>query len=491
MPFIIIAFMTCYHVLSPGSDGIKAFPSADGFGKYATGGRDPGASVYLVTNLNDSGPGSLRAALTASGKRYVVPAVSGIIHLSSDINVFNSDVTILGQLAPYPGITIAGAGIRFQEMENFVMRFIRIRVGDARAGASNVRSLTVRECKLGIVDHCSMSWGMDEVISMHPSGGDDWRTEGITFQWNNLSEPLNLVKGGIETDPHGFIALLDGNNVSFHHNLLCHSASRNPQWFDRSQTTSFPSSMKGLIDWRNNLIYNYMYPMRGTIIDVNIVNNLYITGPRGNKITSSRNRFYHRPDISPVPGEENRKIHALGNKLLYSYNMVQSEDGYSESWDNNILGIRQQNGDMVEESKFQKFPHPIPKDVYEFEYDCYESAKNILAYSGMSLYKDIHDSRYVREILSNTYTYSGSNGSSDGIIDSQRDVGGWWDPIPETGDHDVDGISISWKLSKGLPVGVNVANYYDLDPNYPNLEVYANEIVADYIYSPTTAAVQP
>lgn len=463
-----------------------SFPGATGFGQFASGGRNASAQVILVTNLNDSGSGSLRDALLTSGYRYIVPTVAGRINLTTEIVVNDNNFTLLGQLAPYPGLTVSGSGIRIADMENFVMRYIRIRVGDTKAGDSNVRGLTIRDCRLGIVDHCSISWGMDETASGWGNGGNNWETEGLSFQWNTVAEPLNDVVGGAEGGPHGFAMLQDGNKVSFHHNLICHSNSRNPQWFDRGQLTGVPADRKGLVDFRNNLVYNYYYPMRGNVIDVNIINNMYVTGPAGDSVGVNSNRFYHRPELSSVYDGE--RIHASGNKLLYNYKTLANltpSDGYEASWADNQLAIRNNDGSVIANDRFTGTPHAVPVGVYGFDEDCHTSAEKIMALAGMRLYRDTHDARYIENVVDGDFLAAGSNGSQYGVIDSQSDVGGWWEPTPATGDHDIDGISIAWKNSKGLTVGVNVANDYDLDDDYPNLEVYANELVADYVDTST------
>jgi hypothetical protein len=459
-----------------------AFPGADGFGKYATGARASDAQVIFVSNLNNSGAGSLREALQATGNRYIVPTVPGICNLSSEIVASNSNFTFLGQLAPYPGFTVAGTGIRVTQMNNFIIRYLRIKVGDARKGAPNIRALTINDAELGIVDHCSFAWGLDETFSGYNKGGPNWQTQGLSYQWCIVAEPLNdpIIDDGVS---HGYAMLHDGNHISFHHNLICHAASRCPQWFDRAGHPSTPSHRKGLLDFRNNLVYNWKYPMRGTVRDVNIINNMYITGPAA----IHNNRFYHRPELSSQH-VEGQKLHASGNKLLYVYKTLEnltSSDGHNESWEDNRLGIRNNNGTAISLSYFTYTPHPVPSEVYDISENPHDSALAIMNLSGMRLYRDTHDARYMTNVINGDFLANGSNGSTDGVIDSQNDVGGWWNPTHQTGDHDIDGISIAWKNTKGLPVGTNVANLYTLDPDYPNIEVYANELVEDFVYNPT------
>jgi hypothetical protein len=447
-----------------------AFPGAAGFGKYISGARHPrGASVYLVTHLGDSGAGSLRAALEASGPRYIIPVVGGTIYLEKDINVYGKGhFSLLGQTAPYPGITLANAGIRIQDnSNNFIIRYIRIRHGDKFAGNRNARCLTLRNVWGGMIDHCSLSWAMDENISFHPCGGSDWQKRGISVQYCTIAEPLNQVKGGYETVPHGFNMLLAGNNISYHHNLLIHSLSRNPQWFNIKALKSFPADMKGLHDFRNNLVYNYQYPMRGHLIPINLINNLYIPGPKGSLQESVTNRFWHRPDIHE--DDQTSMAFVSGNRL----------EGYTDSWKENRLAMRANGADgaPLEASRLLDSPHAIPEGLYPFDHDCNQAAELIMKYSGMNLFRDVHDQRYMRNVKDKTFDYPASNGSTHGMIDSQKDVGGWWEPETMQRDFDMDGISRKWKLAHGLEIGRNVANSYTLSEDYPNIEVYANDLV--------------
>jgi hypothetical protein len=446
-----------------------AFPGAAGFGKFISGARNSrNPAVYLVTHLGDRGSGSLRNALESIGPRYIIPVVGGTIYLERDINILrNGNFTFLGQTAPFPGLTLANAGIRIQDQtNNFIIRYIRIRHGDKQAGIQNARCLTLRNVWGGMLDHCSFSWAMDENISFHPSGGSDWERRGVTVQYCTIAEPLNQVKGGYETVPHGFNMLLAGNNISYHHNLLAHSLSRNPQWFNLNTLKSFSRDMKGLHDFRNNLIYNYQYPMRGHLTLVNLINNLYIPGPKGMLQESVANRFWHRPDIHE--GDQST-AYVQGNRL----------DNYKDSWADNRLAMRANGseGRPIDAARLRAAPHPIPDDLYGFDFDCEESAERILKYSGMNLFRDVHDERYMRNVKARTFDFTGSNGSTHGMIDSQSDVGGWWEPEPRQRDFDLDGISRSWKLAHGLEIGRNVALSYDLSKEYPNIEIYANELV--------------
>ena len=251
-----------------------AFPGAEGFGRYASGGR--GGKVYIVTNLNDSGEGSLREALGRKGSKIIVFAVSGTIHLQSPLNI-KANTTLAGQTAPGDGICIADYPVKV-DGDNVIVRYMRFRLGDRYqnqgkvAGSGHDDALTVYKQKNVIIDHCSLSWSTDEVFSSYYG-------DSTTLQWNIISEPLNysyhFEKGGTDFQPHGYGGIWGGRHLTAHHNLFAHCASRTPR-FDGIR--NIPEEF---VDFRNNVIYNWqqnnVYGGEGG--RYNIVNNYYKYGP--------------------------------------------------------------------------------------------------------------------------------------------------------------------------------------------------------------------
>ena len=244
-----------------------AFPKAEGYGKYAKGGR--GGVVYEVTNLNDSGKGSLRAAVEASGARTVVFRVSGTIMLEGPLTIRNPYITIAGQTAPGDGICLRRYPLNISA-DHVIIRYIRVRLGDESGGVYD--AISGRYCKHIILDHVSASWSVDECMSIY-------HCDSITVQWCIVSESMSRshhVKGS-----HGFGGIWGSNYGTYHHNLLAHHSSRNPRM----------ASGCGNTDYRNNVIYNWGYQSlyggekyqvgndKFNFTNLNIVANYYKPGP--------------------------------------------------------------------------------------------------------------------------------------------------------------------------------------------------------------------
>src|SRR5688572_9523561 len=216
------------QILTPTQKSL-AFPTAEGFGKYTKGGR--GGAVFIVSNLNDDGEGSLRKAVGAKGPRIVVFAVSGTIHLASPLSI-KSDVTIAGQTAPGDGICLADYPVSLGG-NNIVIRYLRFRMGDKNQNEGKVNGGGADDAFSGskrkniVIDHCSMSWSTDEVFSIY--AGDS-----TTAQWNLISEPRNysypFETGDKDFEQHGYGGIWGGMHASFHHNLFAYCNSRTPRF---------------------------------------------------------------------------------------------------------------------------------------------------------------------------------------------------------------------------------------------------------------------
>ncbi len=269
-------------------DQAPAFPGAEGHGRYVTGGR--GGDIVHVTNLNDSGAGSFRAAVTGGNNRIIVFDVAGVIALNSDIK-FKNNLTILGQTAPYPGITLRYYTV--MPGTNNIIRFIRFRRGQEKNVNDGADVIWERNLTGIIIDHCSFSWGIDEIASFYDNNN-------FTMQWCTLGE--SLCNPGHSKGAHGYGGIWGGKLASFHHNLICHVANRSPR-FNGSRYEWMGYTSNKLIseyrwenyvqaenvDFRNCVTYNtngcYGGPGGGQI---NMVNNYMKSGPAATvtKLTS-------------------------------------------------------------------------------------------------------------------------------------------------------------------------------------------------------------
>lgn len=248
-----------------------AFPGAQGWGRFATGGR--AGEVYHVTNLNDSGSGSLRDAISEPN-RIIVFDVSGVINISSRL-VFKNNLYVAGQTAPGEGITVYGNGVSFSGASNIIVRYIRFRMGSR--GDSGKDCAGVANGTNMIFDHCSFSWGLDETFSINPDG------KGTTPQDITIS---NCIMGqGLLSHSAG--GLMQADNITLYRNLYCDNSTRN-------------NKVKGIQQYVNNIVYNWSngcYLMGGDSQGqsyVNVTNNLFINGPSGggNAITSGNADFH-------------------------------------------------------------------------------------------------------------------------------------------------------------------------------------------------------
>jgi hypothetical protein len=301
---------------APQQETAFAFPGAEGYGKVATGGR--GGKVVKVTTLNDAGTGSLRAAIAETGARIIIFEVSGNIKLNSRIQIKNGNVTIAGQTAPGDGICIQDYEMNV-DADNVIIRYMRFRMGDLTRNEQD--ALWGRYHQNMVIDHCSMSWSIDECSSFYAN-------KNFTMQWCVLSESLN--KSFHEKDDHGYGAIWGGSNATFHHNLLAHHNSRNAR-FDGGHRTGTGSSPFGIdkVDYRNNIIYNWgsNSAYGGENGEYNLVANYYKAGP--GTATSRKSRIIEismETDLVKY-GPGFGKFYASGNYV--DGNLAVTQDNWS------------------------------------------------------------------------------------------------------------------------------------------------------------------
>ena len=447
-----------------------AFPGAEGFARYTTtGGR--GGSVYHVTNLNDSGSGSLREGLK-SGNRIIVFDVSGTIALKSTLEIKNGNITIAGQTAPGDGICIKNYSVVIKA-SNVIIRFIRCRMGDEEQTEDD--AMWGRNQSNVIIDHCTMSWSTDECSSFYGN-------KNFTMQWCILSESLtNSVHG---KGSHGYGGIWGGEGATFHHNLLAHHKSRTPRLCG-SRYTGRPDDE--MVDLRNNVFYNWG-PTNGGYAgeggNYNFINNYYKPVPS----TATKEGITYR--IFSPNADDGKYVNEAGvwGKFYVSGNYFddtcsklssKSKTNIAKTNADNWVGIHPDTGNA-----------PLPggsieniKSVTEFEaaptttHTAIETYEKVLTYVGASLKRDVIDTRIMSDVRSGGYTFEGSNKSTNGLIDSQTNCEGYitYNSESKPTDSNNDGIPDEWD-NKYLPQG---KTYKDIDEEtvYCYLELYINSLV--------------
>ena len=505
-----------------------AFPGAEGHGRYVTGGR--GGKIVHVTNLNDSGTGSFREAVKSS-KRIIVFDVAGVIALKSDLK-FADNITILGQTAPSPGITLRYYTV--QPGSNNIIRFLRIRRGQEK-DINDGADASWQRNKTGIIyDHCSLSWSIDEVASFYDNNN-------FTMQWCTVAE--SLTNPGHSKGAHGYGGIWGGKLASFHHNFIAHVMNRSPRFNGARYGWTGYTSNKDYdtykwqntvqaenVDFRNCVMYNaqgtcYGGPGGGQI---NIVNNYYKAGPshslkgttlNGLKVDVSTGKERGSQDritrvtvsSSSNSDKKHPEYYEMTSRYFISGNTTETTKGTvtkNQDWKGVVYdkGTYTYNGEIYSADKKNfygdavahqtidgvscvkiKMDNPAPTGEVT-THSAAEAFSKVLAYGGASLYRDEIDARYMEEAKTGTAQYKGSITQSPGIIDKVSDVNGYTESTfgsashPADFDTDKDGIPDAWELANGLnPNDDSDALTYSLDGKgyYTNLEVYANSLVED------------
>lgn len=438
-----------------------AFPGAEGFGKYTTGGR--GGKVMIVVNLNDDGPGSFRDAAEAKGKRIIVFAVSGTVHLEKRLFI-KADATIAGQTAPGDGICLADQPVSLSG-DNIIVRYIRVRMGDKFQrqqgkvdGSGGDDAFGASGRKHIIIDHCSFSWSTDEVLSVY-------KGDSTTLQWNIITEPLNysyhFETGDTDWEHHGYGGIWGGQHLSAHHNLIAHCASRNPR-FNGARL----GANAEFVDFRNNVIYNWQHNnvYGGEGGTYNVVNNYYRYGPATNKNVRSRIVNPSKLDKQPFG-----QFYVDGNYV----------DGAPDVTKNNQAGIHLDNKGTEEERKAAIMNTAFPTDAIMLQSagDAYNS---VLRFAGASFKRDTMDLRIIKEVENRTGTMIDVQGHYPHHSPFEITVNAW--PALQTAaapvDTDRDGMPDQWEKKKGLnPNDSNDASGHKLDAHYTNIEVYINSLI--------------
>lgn len=413
---------------------LKAFPSADGYGKYTTGGR--GGYVIHVTNLNDSGPGSLRAALYAKGKRTVVFDVSGYIDLVKTLSIRDPHITIAGQTAPGGGITVRGANIAVRT-SNVIIRYLRVRPGYNASPGSECINILANEDNLNIdgilIDHCSLSWSLDENLAF-----------GAGSAYSNNSIKNVTVQNCLNSEALNYYAVLMGQNlsrISLIRNLFANNDNRIPE----SSYGDTPESY----EFVNNIIYNYGRPTKIAYgVNADVIGNVY----KANATPAVPNLQYARNSISNPNGKPtDGKIFSIDNLQI-----GKNPKGMTNHlWDENNRSSR-----VLTDSPYK--PNPAA-----------DLEKTLLSDVGANVFNDPVDSRIIREYWNN----GGKRGPRH-----ESEVGGYpslaEERYPYDYDSDRDGMADKWELENGMdPNNPNDGKAFRNGDGYTNLEAFLHHLV--------------
>ena len=442
------------------SEAAIAFPSAEGFGKYTTGGRS--GDVYIVANLNNDGEGSLRLGLKTKLPRIITFAITGNIHLTEPLNI-PSNITLAGQTAPGYGICIADQPVILKG-DNIIIRYLRFRMGDRYQnkgmvdGGGGDDALGGTKRKHIIIDHCSISWSTDEAFSIY--NGDS-----TTLQWNLIAEPLNysyhFETGDKDFENHGYGGILGGRHISIHHNLYAHCNSRTPR-FDGNR------NLKGDVEnaeFTNNVIYNWggnnVYGGEGG--NYNIINNYYQPGPNTNAKVKSR-------ICNPFKGTD-----IPFGKWYVAGNFVEMSPEVNK---NNSIGVHMDKGNDADKKQ------ALVANAFSFvpvtTQPAIDAYKSVTAKAGASLLRDTLDARIINDLKKGSGKIIDVQGgySHGTAYEISRSAWPVFKQVAAPVDTDKDGIPDVWEDARGL----NKADASDalkatLYKAFSNIEVYVNSLV--------------
>lgn len=447
------------------ADNLLAFPGAEGGGKYTTGARGKSSrTVYHVTNLNDNGAGSLRDAVSGEG-RIVVFDVSGVIKLDSRLDLRKPNITILGQTAPGDGITISGYDVLIAA-DNIIMRYLRIRPTDSQNGEPD--GLGGRWIDNIIIDHCSVSWGVDEMLTVYSGSLENGKeaenldpkvqSTNVTVQYCLSSESLRMsshFKGA-----HGYGGIIGGTNASYHHNMFAHHDSRNPRMDRNLKSTDMVNNV--IYNWGNNSVYGaepysynkwerYSAPEYAS--HVNMRNNYYKYGPSTK--ASVRSKIFEATNSGDA---------YYNDEMAKSYFYINGNYVYgnAEATANNTAS----ESNVMNQDKLNLLNAPIDMGDYEIPEQSAEDAfEDVIANVGATLpRRDSIDARIVADA---------KNGTGR-IINKIEEVGGFTGITSETRTFE---IPSDWKTEHGM-----ASSYKETDivpagewAGYTWIEAYVND----------------
>ena len=447
-----------------------AFPGAEGYGRYAIGGR--GGIVYHVTNLSGdkNTPGSLLYGLVnIDGPRYIVFDVSGVIDVNFGSQFVKPYAYIAGQTAPGKGICIKASNINIGS--DVICRHVRFKRGLGVYGENTGNAMGMSGANHAIVDHCTAAWGTDETVSGRGA-------LNISFQYSVISEALGIAghKNYADGTNHGYAATIDGRIGSWHHNLLVNCAGRNWSMGGGMDGQNRPI---GGLDLFNNVCYNwYKRTTDGNCHEVNFVNNYYKMGTD----TRLTNLFTMDFELATDVADNRTNTGYVNGNIRENKNHTLTYDKMNDTY--------RATGYVPTDYEYLVSEPLFPS--YATIHSAKDAMKIVTSYAGATMpMRDEHHQRNIRETLDGTYTYVGSKSGIKGEIDTEEDItehaaGKGWEDYPEEHradnfDTDQDGMPDWWEACVGS--NPSVANQND-DPNgdgWTLLEDYLDFMAHPYL----------
>lgn len=470
------------------------FPGADGFGKATTGGRC--GTVYEVTTLADSGPGSLREAIEAEGPRIVVFKVSGTIYLKSRLTIKNGDLTIAGQTAPGDGICLANYGLVITRTDNVIVRYIRVRPGDHTSTEdSQEDGIWVQASKDVILDHCSTSWATDETLSVSPAGeGKTYEdvSDRVSVQWCAITESIRLSRQ--VGSRHGMGSLIrgaHGASVTFHHNYYASHSSRLPMTGNYMDNESQEGDFH--FEFVNNVVYNWSGKSSGKCADADANGILVYT----TNINYINNAFKKGPNST---GNYAFEEACIGNKMYISGNLMNGEVPADQktlvSFEADVLAgndnpyYRYDGTVLDQESYFleEPFAHSVMTNIQTAE----EAAEAVVSSAGASIVRDEIDAAIFEayengrgRTINNPSESLGWSGEkiAKGLYDQEyfeymQDKYPYLHSYTGYEDSDHDGMSDKWEVFMNLdPNNAADGGEYYNGSKYTNLDLFLQFVI--------------
>lgn len=473
---------------------LLAFPTADGFGKYTSGGR--GGKVVKVTSLADDGSeGTLRWAFSQhKGEPItIVFEVSGNIVLNSELRVNRADWTLAGQTAPGAGILISHAKVNLGGSQNFIVRNVRFRIGQKSVAGDVMcdNALGAENCSNYIFDHCSFGWSVEENMNTADC-------HFLTVQYCMVHE--GLYNAGHSKGVRGYGTQWGGSPATYHHNLLAHNQSRSPR-FNGARGEDHVVFM----EYINNVNYNYgkeggcyggentapvsNYNGLNSVHECNFINNYYKPGPASSTstVTFFTSSLQRDGATSWAPAKwfvDGNVAHGFDAITADNWKGVKAE-GYK------VADIRSDER-IVTATPYYKYSIAGPVGSYipeRFMMTQYESAvdafNTVVDHAG-TVNRDAVEQRIARETREGTVTYSGAAmGQGKGIIDTEGDAEGFYNYPADAvapADTDRDGMPDTWESSVGLDPAVADNNRLNPD-GYTALEVYLASLMGEKMNS--------